>query len=146
MKHLITIVTGLLIVSLLFSCKTQKQIETVYINNTRIIEDTIFKWDVDTVLDSVVVTKTDTLTMYEKYQTRIKKKVEYKTKYQIDTVVRTEYKTITKTIYKDKPLKWWQKALMTIGIVTFIALFAAIWLLGETRETKINKDCFHTNH
>lgn len=134
MKHLITIVTGLLIASLLFSCKTQKQVETVYINNTRIIEDTIFKWDVDTVLDSIVITKTDTLTVFEKYQTRIKKKVEYKTKYQTDTVVRTEYKTITKTEYKDKPLKWWQKALMTIGIVTFIALFAAIWFLWKQEK------------
>ena len=117
MKHLITIITGLLIVSLLFSCKTQKQVETVYINNTRIIEDTIFKWDVDTVLDSVVVTKTDTLTMYEKYRTRIQKKIEYQTKYQTDTVVRTEYKTVTKTEYKDKPLKWWQKILIYIGVI-----------------------------
>lgn len=136
MKHLITIITGLLIVSLLFSCKTQKQVETVYINNTRIIEDTIFKWDVDTVLDSIVITKTDTLTVLEKYQTRIQKKVEYKTKFQTDTVVRTEYKTITKTIYKDKPLKWWQKALMTIGIATFIALFAAIWFLWKQEKQK----------
>ncbi|MBP3245538.1 MAG: hypothetical protein J6M59_10625 [Bacteroidaceae bacterium] len=117
MKHLLTLIVGLLFTSLLFSCKTQKQVETVYINNTRIIEDTIFKWDVDTVLDSVVVTKTDTLTMYEKYRTRIQKKVEYKTKYQTDTVVRTEYKTVTKTEYKDKPLKWWQKILIYIGVI-----------------------------
>lgn len=120
MKYLTTIITGLLIVSLLFSCKTQKQVETVYINNTRIIEDTIFKWDVDTVLDSVVITKTDTLTMYEKYRTRIQKKTEYKIKYQTDTVVRTEYKTVTKTEYKDKPLKWWQKILIYIGVIALL--------------------------
>lgn len=131
MKHLITIITGLLIVSLLFSCKTQKQVETVYINNTRIIEDTIFKWDVDTVLDSVVITKTDTLTMYEKYRTRIQKKIEYQTKYQTDTVIRTEYKTITKTEYKDKPISWWQKSLMLIG---FIAILVVIWLLGKQEK------------
>lgn len=131
MKHLITIITGLLIVSLLFSCKTQKQVETVYINNTHIIEDTIFKWDVDTVLDSIVITKTDTLTVFEKYQTRIKKKVEYKTKYHIDTVVRTEYKTITKTEYRDKPISWWQKSLMLIG---FMAILAVIWLLGKQEK------------
>lgn len=133
MKHLITIITGLLIVSLLFSCKTQKQVETVYINNTRIVEDTIFKWDVDTVLDSVVVTKTDTLTMYEKYHTCIQKKIEYQTKYQTDTVVRTEYKTITKTEYKDKPISWWQKSLMLIG---FIAILVVIWLLGKQEKQK----------
>ncbi len=132
MKHLITIITGLLIVSLLFSCKTQKQVETVYINNTRIIEDTIFKWDVDTVLDSVVVTKTDTLTMYEKYRTRIQKKIEYQTKYQTDTVVRTEYKTITKTEYKDKPLKWWQKILIYIGVIAL--LIEGIGLLLRYRK------------
>lgn len=131
MKHLITIITSLLIVSLLFSCKTQKQVETVYINNTRIIEDTIFKWDVDTVLDSVVITKTDTLTIFEKYQTRIQKKIEYQTKYQTDTIVRTEYKTITKTEYKDKPISWWQKSLMLIG---FIAILAVIWLLGKQEK------------
>lgn len=117
MKHLLTLIVGLLFTSLLFSCKTQKQVETVYINNTRIIEDTIFEWDVDTVLDSVVITKTDTLTMYEKYRTRIQKKIEYQTKYQTDTVVRTEYKTVTKTEYKDKPLKWWQKILIYIGVI-----------------------------
>ena len=120
MKHLITLIVGLLFASLLFSCKTQKQVETVYINNTRIVEDTILKWDVDTVLDSVVVTKTDTLTVFEKYQTRIKKKVEYQTKYQTDTVIRTEYKTITKTEYKDKPLKWWQKILIYIGVIALL--------------------------
>lgn len=133
MKHLITIITGLLIVSLLFSCKTQKQVETVYINNTHIIEDTIFKWDVDTVLDSVVITKTDTLVMFEKYRTRTQKKIEYKTKYQTDTVVRTEYKTITKTEYRDKPISWWQKSLILIG---FIAILAVIWLLGKQEKQK----------
>lgn len=133
MKHLITIITGLLIVSLLFSCKTQKQVETVYINNTRIIEDTIFKWDVDTVLDSIVITKTDTLTMYEKYRTRIQKKVEYKTKYQTDTVVRTEYKTVTKTEYKNKPLKWWQLMLMTMGVF-FILLLT--WVIYNFKDLK----------
>lgn len=131
MKHLITIIAGLLIVSLLFSCKTQKQVETVYINNTRIIEDTIFKWDVDTFLDSVVITKTDTLVMFEKYRTRTQKKIEYKTKYQTDTVVRTEYKTITKAEYKDKPISWWQKSLMLIG---FIAILVVIWLLGKQEK------------
>lgn len=132
MKHLITIITGLLFTSLLFSCKTQKQVETVYINNTRIIEDTIFKWDADTVLDSVVITKTDTLTMFEKYRTRIQKKVEYKTKYQTDTVVRTEYKTVTKTEYKDKPLKWWQKILIYIGVIAL--LIEGIGLLLRYRK------------
>lgn len=120
MKHLITIITGLLIVSLLFSCKTQRKIETVYIDRSRLIQDTIFKWDIDTVLDSVVITKTDTLTMYEKYRTRIQKKIEYQTKCQTDTVVRTEYKTITKTEYKDKPLKWWQKILIYIGVIALL--------------------------
>lgn len=132
MRHLITIITGLLIVSLLFSCKTQKQVETVYINNTHIIEDTIFKWDVDTVLDSIVITKTDTLTVFEKYQTRIKKKVEYRTKYQTDTVVRTEYKTITKTEYKDKPFRWWQKILIYIGVIAL--LIEGIGLLLRYRK------------
>lgn len=120
MKHLITLIVGLLITSLLFSCKTQKQVETIYIDRSRLIQDTILKWDIDTVLDSVVITKTDTLTMYEKYRTRIQKKIEYKTKYQTDTVVRTEYKTITKTEYKDKPLKWWQKILIYIGVIALL--------------------------
>lgn len=131
MKHPITLIIGLLFTGLLFSCKTQKQVETVYINNTRIVEDTIFKWDVDTVLDSIVVTKTDTLTVFEKYRTRIQKKIEYQTKYQTDTVIRTEYKTITKMEYKDKPISWWQKSLILIG---FIAILVVIWLLGKQEK------------
>lgn len=133
MKHLMLLIVCLLSACILSSCRTQKQVETVYINNTRIIEDTIFKWDVDTVLDSIVVTKTDTLTVFEKYQTRIQKRVEYQTKYQTDTVVRTEYKTITKTEYKDKPISWWQKSLMLIG---FIAILVVIWLLGKQEKQK----------
>lgn len=132
MKHLITIITGLLITSLLFSCKTQKQVETIYIDRSRLIQDTILKWDIDTVLDSVVITKTDTLTMFEKYRTRIQKKVEYKTKYQTDTVVRTEYKTITKTEYKDKPFRWWQKILIYIGVIAL--LIEGIGLLLRYRK------------
>lgn len=132
MKHLITIITGLLIVSLLFSCKTQREVETIYIDRSRLIQDTILKWDIDTVLDSVVITKTDTLTMYEKYRTRIQKKIEYQTKYQTDTVVRTEYKTITKTEYKDKPLKWWQKILIYIGVIAL--LIEGIGLLLRYRK------------
>ena len=117
MKHLITLIVGLLFTSLLFSCKTQRQVETIYIDRSRVIEDTILKWDIDTVLDSVVITKTDTLAMFEKYRTRIQKKIEYQTKYQTDTVVKTEYKTVTKTEYKGKPLKWWQKILIYIGVI-----------------------------
>lgn len=132
MKHLITLITGLLITSLLFSCKTQKQVETIYIDRSRLIQDTILKWDIDTVLDSVVITKTDTLTMYEKYRTRIQKKIEYQTKYQTDTVVKTEYKTITKTEYKDKPLKWWQKILIYIGVIAL--LIEGIGLLLRYRK------------
>lgn len=132
MKHLITIVTGLLIVSLLFSCKTQREVETIYIDRSRLIQDTILKWDIDTVLDSVVITKTDTLTVFEKYRTRIQKKIEYQTKYQTDTVVRTEYKTITKTEYKDKPLKWWQKILIYIGVIAL--LIEGIGLLLRYRK------------
>lgn len=130
MKNLVLLIVCLLSACILSSCRTQKQVETVYINNTRVIEDTVFKWDVDTVLDSVVITKTDTLTIYEKYRTRIQKKVEYKTKYQTDTVVRTEYKTIAKTEYKDKPLKWWQKTLMILG-ASFILFW--IWAIYKSR-------------
>ena len=132
MKHLITLIVGLLFTSLLFSCKTQKQVETIYIDRSRLIQDTILKWDIDTVLDSVVITKTDTLTMYEKYRTRIQKKIEYQTKYQTDTVVRTEYKTVTKTEYKDKPLKWWQKILIYIGVIAL--LIEGIGLLFRYRK------------
>lgn len=132
MKHLITIITGLLLASLLFSCKTQREVETIYIDRSRLIQDTILKWDIDTVLDSVVITKTDTLTVFEKYRTRIQKKIEYQTKYQTDTVVRTEYKTITKTEYKDKPLKWWQKILIYIGVIAL--LIEGIGLLLRYRK------------
>lgn len=132
MKHLITLIVGLLFASLLFSCKTHRQVETIYIDRSRLIQDTILKWDIDTVLDSVVITKTDTLTMFEKYRTRIQKKVEYKTKYQTDTVVRTEYKTVTKTEYKDKPLKWWQKILIYIGVIAL--LIEGIGLLLRYRK------------
>lgn len=132
MKHLTLLIVCLLSVCILSSCRTQKQVETVYINNTRIIEDTIFKWDVDTVLDSIVITKTDTFTMYEKYRTRIQKKIEYQTKYQTDTVVKTEYKTVTKTEYKDKPLKWWQKILIYIGVIAL--LIEGIGLLLRYRK------------
>lgn len=133
MKHLITLIVGLLFASLLFSCKTRREIETVYVDRSRVIQDTIFKWDIDTVLDSVVITKTDTFTMYEKYRTRIQKKVEYKTKYQTDTVVRTEYKTVTKTEYKNKPLKWWQLMLMTLGV--FFILFLT-WVIYNFKDLK----------
>ena len=127
MKHLITLIAGLLFASLLFSCKTQREIETVYVDRSRVIQDTILKWDIDTVLDSVVITKTDTLTMYEKYRTRIQKKTEYKIKYQTDTVIRTEYKTVTKTEYKSKPLKWWQLMLMTIGVLFILLVIGVIY-------------------
>lgn len=132
MKHLITLIVGLLFTSLLFSCKTQREVETIYIDRSRLIQDTILKWDIDTVLDSVVITKTDTLTVFEKYRTRIQKKIEYQTKYQTDTVVRTEYKTITKTEYKDKPLKWWQKILIYIGVIAL--LIEGIGLLLRCRK------------
>lgn len=132
MKHLITLIVGLLFASLLFSCKTQREIETVYVDRSRVIQDTILKWDIDTVLDSVVITKTDTLTMYEKYRTRIQQKTEYKIKYQTDTVIRTEYKTVTKTEYKDKPLKWWQKILIYIGVIAL--LIEGIGLLLRYRK------------
>ena len=132
MKHLLTLIVGLLFASLLFSCKTQREVETIYIDRSRLIQDTILKWDIDTVLDSVVITKTDTLTIFEKYRTRIQKKVEYKTKYQTDTVVKTEYKTITKTEYKDKPLKWWQKILIYIGVIAL--LIEGIGLLLRYRK------------
>ena len=132
MKHLITLIVGLLFTSLLFSCKTQREVETIYIDRSRLIQDTILKWDIDTVLDSVVITKTDTLTMFEKYRTRIQKKIEYQTKYQTDTVVRTEYKTVTKTEYKDKPLKWWQKILIYIGVIAL--LIEGIGLLFRYRK------------
>lgn len=133
MKHLITLIVGLLFASLLFSCKTQREIETVYVDRSRVIQDTILKWDIDTVLDSVVITKTDTLTMYEKYRTRIQKKTEYKIKYQTDTVIRTEYKTVTKTEYKNKPLKWWQLMLMTLGVF-FILLLT--WVIYNFKDLK----------
>lgn len=133
MKHLITLIVGLLFASLLFSCKTQREIETVYVDRSRVIQDTIFKWDIDTVLDSVVITKTDTFTMYEKYRTRIQKKTEYKIKYQTDTVIRTEYKTVTKTEYKNKPLKWWQLMLMTLGVL-FILLLT--WVIYNFKDLK----------
>lgn len=133
MKHLITLIMGLLFASLLFSCKTQREIETVYVDRSRVIQDTILKWDIDTVLDSVVITKTDTLTMYEKYRTRIQKKTEYKIKYQTDTVIRTEYKTVTKTEYKNKPLKWWQLMLMTLGVF-FILLLT--WVIYNFKDLK----------
>ena len=133
MKHLITLIVGLLFASLLFSCKTQREIETVYVDRSRVIQDTILKWDIDTVLDSVVITKTDTLTMYEKYRTRIQKKTEYKIKYQTDTVIRTEYKTVTKTEYKSKPLKWWQLMLMTLGVF-FILLLT--WVIYNFKDLK----------
>lgn len=133
MKHLITLIVGLLFASLLFSCKTQREIETVYVDRSRAIQDTILKWDIDTVLDSVVITKTDTLTMYEKYHTRIQKKTEYKIKYQTDTVIRTEYKTVTKTEYKNKPLKWWQLMLMTLGVF-FILLLT--WVIYNFKDLK----------
>ena len=133
MKHLITLIVGLLFASLLFSCKTQREIETVYVDRSRVIQDTILKWDIDTVLDSVVITKTDTLTMYEKYRTRIQQKTEYKIKYQTDTVIRTEYKTVTKTEYKNKPLKWWQLMLMTLGVF-FILLLT--WVIYNFNDLK----------
>ncbi|MBR4589966.1 MAG: hypothetical protein IKO36_04805 [Bacteroidaceae bacterium] len=133
MKHLITLIVGLLFASLLFSCKTQREIETVYVDRSRVIQDTILKWDIDTVLDSVVITKTDTLTMYEKYRTRIQQKTEYKIKYQTDTVIRTEYKTVTKTEYKNKPLKWWQLMLMTLGVF-FILLLT--WVIYNFKDLK----------
>lgn len=133
MKHLITLIVGLLFASLLFSCKTQREIETVYVDRSRVIQDTILKWDIDTVLDSVVITKTDTLTMYEKYRTRIQKKTEYKIKYQTDTVIRTEYKTVTKTEYKNRPLKWWQLMLMTLGVF-FILLLT--WVIYNFKDLK----------
>ena len=133
MKHLITLIVGLLFASLLFSCKTQREIETVYVDRSRVIQDTILKWDIDTVLDSVVITKTDTLTMYEKYRTRIQQKTEYKRKYQTETVIRTEYKTVTKTEYKNKPLKWWQLMLMTLGVF-FILLLT--WVIYNFKDLK----------
>lgn len=133
MKHLITLIVGLLFASLLFSCKTQREIETVYVDRSRVIQDTILKWDIDTVLDSVVITKTDTLTMYEKYRTRIQQKTEYKIKYQTDTVIRTEYKTVIKTEYKNKPLKWWQLMLMTLGVF-FILLLT--WVIYNFKDLK----------
>ena len=133
MKHLITLIVGLLFTSLLFSCKTQREIETVYVDRSRVIQDTILKWNIDTVLDSVVITKTDTLTMYEKYRTRIQKKTEYKIKYQTDTVIRTEYKTVTKTEYKNKPIKWWQLMLMTLGVF-FILLLT--WVIYNFKDLK----------
>jgi len=133
MKHLITLIVGLLFASLLFSCKTQREIETVYVDRSRVIQDTILKWNIDTVLDSVVITKTDTLTMYEKYRTRIQQKTEYKIKYQTDTVIRTEYKTVTKTEYKNKPLKWWQLMLMTLGVF-FILLLT--WVIYNFKDLK----------
>ena len=133
MKHLTTLIVGLLFASLLFSCKTQREIETVYVDRSRVIQDTILKWDIDTVLDSVVITKTDTLTMYEKYRTRIQKKTEYKIKYQTDTVIRTEYKTVTKIEYKNKPIKWWQLMLMTLGVF-FILLLT--WVIYNFKDLK----------
>lgn len=125
LKYLIYALVGYLCL-MLASCRTQKEIETVYVDRTRVIEDTIFKWDIDTFIVNKTITKTDTVTIIEIDRSHIQKKVENVSKNRIDTFI--QYKYITKTEYKEKPIKWWQKGMMSLGGIFLLFLIFILYL------------------
>lgn len=119
-----------------FSCKTVRETQMEYIYETRTDTLSQIKWRVDSVNvhDSIVTfIKGDTVQI-EKWHTA------YKERLRVDTVekVRTETVFQTKTeirIQEVNRLKWWQKALMWIGGLSFIPFFV-LWCLYRYEKGK----------
>lgn len=113
----------------LTSCRTQKEVQYFTIERVKKQIDTVRIYNTDTIRDSVVITYTDSIRYADRWHTKIVTRVQYETKMQTDTLYQEHNNTIVKEVAK--PLKWWQRALMTIGLVTLIALFMAIWFLRK---------------
>lgn len=99
------------------SCRTTRtNTEYVYVDRVSQKTDTVLKWDVDTIIVDRVIVKTDTMVTVETNRTHVQKKTEYKTIIRTDTVTVTKAVTNTEVVYKEKPLKWWQKMFLYCGI------------------------------
>lgn len=108
------------------SCTTTKYVpvpeyHTDTLIQTKVVHDSIY------INDSTVITeKGDTVTI-EKWHTKYALKEVHDTTYisKTDTVPKPYPVETIKEV--EKPLAWWQKALMWLGVIPIILLFAWIW-------------------
>lgn len=139
---------------LLVSCKTTKEVQTEYVD--RYVHDSVYIERIDTLIkvqehrDSVILRDSVFVNVWQsadtiykvrevwKYRDRVSVKhdtihdvkIDVQYKERIDTVYID--KEVVKTEYKDKPLKWWQKLLRGLGIISIVIcliLFFGFWLI-----------------
>lgn len=108
------------------SCKTQKEIEYITIEKVRTQTDTLRIASSDTIKDSIVITYTDSVKFVDRWHTKIVTRTEKEKSIKIDTMM--QYKYITKIEYKDKPMKWWQKGMVSLGCIFLIFLIFILLL------------------
>lgn len=143
MKHLLFILTALLLVSCAAPRYTSTEKQTDYTNTLHL--DSIFRAmlqrDSIYVRDSIYIReKGDTVTQYiekVRYQYKTRTDTIYRNILHRDTVYmeRTDSVTVEKPCYIEKPIKWYNSGFMWLGKICCIAAFI-IFLLYFTIKRK----------
>lgn len=126
----LAIVIGVMLAAMaISSCTTTRTIEVPVVSE-RVTHDTLYKYrgthTTDTIYrhDSIVVRTDGTDRYTNTRRTHTERTTD--TIYLSHTDTIPKYIRVTKTVYKEKPLQWWQTAVMSLGYMVASAIIAAV--------------------
>jgi len=125
MKFLIIWLAFLIAISLLASCR---QVEYVTVEKVRTDTTYITKWQKDSVWlhDSIRVSEKGDTIRIEKWHTKFVEREVHDTLYQAKSDTIPQPYQVTE--YVEKPLGWWQKVLIWIGIIALMVMIVIVVL------------------